>query len=148
MNTADTATLALQSGPYLGAATAAGGGAWLWAFRCRLRRARAALGNRAAVELVPTATFDPSEGEVRRFGHHLARVRHAAASVPNRGAAVRLRYRSVQGGLMRCYLEGPEHAASVLGMPGFAEVEVRAARSENHIEPVRFTLPAQRGVQQ
>jgi len=134
-----------RSAPYLGAAALTAGGIWGWAARRRTRRARTALAHRTVVEVVPTATFDPGEGEVGRWGHHLGRVRYAADNIPDRGAAVRLRY-SADGGQMHCFIEGPVEAAAVLGMPGFAEVEVRSARPGKDIEPVRFTLPAQRKV--
>ncbi|MDH6710921.1 hypothetical protein P3T27_007672 [Kitasatospora sp. MAA19] len=124
--------------PYLAGLAAAGGGGWLWAARRRLRRCRAALARRTVVEVVPTSAFDPGEGEVARFGRHLARVHHAAGGVPARGAAVRVRY-SAEGGRMHCYLEGPAAAAAVLAMPGFTGVEVHAAGARSAITPVRFT---------
>ncbi|MEU5109655.1 hypothetical protein AB0H07_46735 [Streptomyces sp. NPDC021354] len=97
---------------------------------------------------MPTSTFDPSEGEVRRWAHQVGRIHHAAAGTPARGAAARLRY-SVANGKMRCYLEGPAEAAAVLSMPGFAEVEVRTAGSRQFIQPVRFPHPdRQKGAQQ
>ncbi|MFF3113510.1 hypothetical protein ACFVSN_30490 [Kitasatospora sp. NPDC057904] len=91
------------------------------------------------VEVIPTTAFDPSEGEVARFGRHLARVHLAAGSVPARGSAVRLHYSS-EGGRMHCYLEGPAEAAAVLAMPGFAGVEVRVAGARSAITPVRFAV--------
>ncbi len=93
------------------------------------------------MEVVPTSTFDPSEGEVGRWARQLGRIHHSAGGVPARGSAARLRYRA-EGGKMRCYLEGPATAAAVLAMPGFAEVEVRAHRAKKDIQPVRF--PASR----
>ncbi|MEV4616795.1 hypothetical protein AB0K43_30005 [Kitasatospora sp. NPDC049258] len=134
---------AAQAAPYAGTAGLLIGGACAWAVRHRTRRARAALARRTVVEVIPTATFDPGEGEVRRFGRHLARVRYAADGIPVRGAAVRIRY-SADGGQMRCFLEGPAQAAAILAMPGFAEVEVRATHSGTGIQPVRFTVPAPR----
>lgn len=105
--------------------------------RRRLRHCRAALARRTAVEVVPVSTFDPGEGEVTRFGRHLARVHYAAGSVPTRGSAVRVRY-SAEGGRMHCYLEGPSEATAILAMPGFAGVEVRVADARSAISPVRF----------
>ncbi|GAB2711651.1 hypothetical protein [Kitasatospora kifunensis] len=134
----DTTHQALLLSPYLGAAALAAAGVWAAVVRRRIRSARAALANRTSVEVVPTTGFDPSEGEVGRFSHHLARVRQAAGDIPARGAAVRLRY-SADGGRMRCLLEGPARAAAILNLPGFAEVEVRSTRPGQGIEPVRFT---------
>lgn len=98
---------------------------------------RRALADRVTVEVVPTSTFNPGEGEVGRWARQLGRVHHAAVGVPARGSAARLRY-SAEGGKMRCFLEGPVTAAAVLSMPGFAEVEVRAHNGQDAIRPVRF----------
>lgn len=117
---------------------------WIWWAVRRGRIVRAALADRVTVEVVPTATFDPSEGEVGRWARQLGRVHWSADGVPARGSAARLRYSAEDGGKMRCYLEGPATAAAVLAMPGFAEVEVRAHRTQKDIHPVRF--PAQREV--
>lgn len=138
----DTAHQAVLLSPYLGSAALATAGLWAAVVRWRIRKARAALADRTSVEVVPTSSFDPGESEVVRFSHHLARVRHAAGDVPARGAAVRLRY-TADGGRMRCLLEGPTRAAAILGMPGFAEVEVRSTRPGQAIQPVRFTAPAE-----
>ncbi|MFF2313518.1 hypothetical protein ACFVVJ_26295 [Streptomyces albidoflavus] len=113
---------------------------WLGWTVHRARRARAALADRVAVELVPTSTFDPSEAEVARWARQLGRVHHAAGGVPARGSAVRLRY-TAENGKMRCYLEGPRTAQAVLAMPGFAEVEVRAQEHRTSVRPVRFPAP-------
>ncbi|WP_327071848.1 hypothetical protein [Kitasatospora sp. NBC_01302] len=128
----------LALSPYVGGAALVA--ALLWAARShrRLRAARAALAHRTRVEIVPTTRFDPSPGEVVRFGHHLARAHWAAGCVPARGAAVRLRY-SADGGQMRCLLQGPAEAAAVLQMPGYAGVDIRCARPGQAIQPVRFT---------
>ncbi|WP_351233334.1 hypothetical protein [Streptomyces sp. NPDC002133] len=114
---------------------------WIWWEVRRARLIRDALADRITVEVVPTSTFDPSEGEVGRWARQLGRVHHAAGGVPARGSAARLRY-SAEAGKMRCFLEGPATAAAVLAMPGFAEVEVRAGRSQNGIQPVRFPAPS------
>ncbi|GAA3808536.1 hypothetical protein ACFQ0G_53310 [Streptomyces chiangmaiensis] len=108
----------------------------------RARRVRDVLAGRVRVEAVPTSTFDPSENEVLRWGHHLGRVSYSASDVPARGRAARLHY-SVKHGRMHCYLEGPRYAQAVLSMPGFAEVEIRAGASRSDIHPVRFAV--QRG---
>lgn len=112
----------------------------MYAAHRRRKRVRAALADRVTVEVVPTSTFDPSEGEVGRWARQLGRVHHSTQGVPPRGAAARLRY-SAEDGRMRCYLEGPATAAAVLSMPGFAEVEVRAHRAQRDIQPVRFPTP-------
>ncbi|MFI1177562.1 hypothetical protein [Streptomyces melanogenes] len=131
---------AIATAPFVAALAAAGLAAWAWVALRRARLVRTALVDRVAVEVVPTSTFDPSEGEVGRWARQLGRVHHAAGEVPARGSAVRLRY-SAEDGMMRCFLEGPGAAAAVLAMPGFAEVEVRAHRFRKDIQPVRFPVP-------
>lgn len=137
---ADVGTSANAAAPYLAAASPAVLAAWLWWAIRRARLVRAALADRVTVEVVPTSTFDPSEGEVGRWARQLGRVHHSTQGVPARGSAARLRY-SAENGKMRCYLEGPATAAAVLAMPGFAEVEVRAYRAQKDIQPVRFPAP-------
>lgn len=139
----DTAHWIAVAAPYLSVIIAVG---FITAIGISWRRAlqvRDALSGRVRVEAVPTTTFDPSEGEVRRWAQHLGRVTYSAGGVPQRGAAARLRY-SADGGRMHCYLEGPARSAAVLTMPGFAEVEIRAGGARTDIRPVRFPLPAQR----
>ncbi|MFD8391056.1 hypothetical protein ACFV2N_18105 [Streptomyces sp. NPDC059680] len=109
----------------------------------RALRVRGALAGRVRVETVPTSTFDPGEGEVRRWSQHLGRVSYAAGDIPDRGRAARLRY-SAEHGRMHCYLEGPSYAQAVLTMPGFAEVEIRSGGSRSEVRPVRFSVPAPR----
>lgn len=137
---ADVGTSANAAAPYLAAASPAVLAVWLWWVIRRARLVRAALADRVTVEVVPTSTFDPSEGEVGRWARQLGRVHHSTQGVPARGSAARLRYSAVDG-KMRCYLEGPATAAAVLAMPGFAEVEVRAHRAQKDIQPVRFPAP-------
>ncbi|MBD0742993.1 hypothetical protein [Streptomyces sp. CBMA152] len=137
----DAAHEIAQAAPYLAALVMAIGIAWIAVTIRRARRVHAALADRVTVEVVPTSTFDPGEGEIGRWAHQLGRVRQAAAGVPARGSAARLRYR-VEAGKMHCFIEGPAQAAAVLAMPGFAEVEIRAHRSQG-IQPVTFVLPAQ-----
>lgn len=137
---ANVDTWTSAAAPYLTAASPVALAAWLWWAIRRARLIRAALGDRATVEVVPTSTFDPSEGEVGRWARQLGRVHHAAGGVSARGSAARLRY-SAEDSKMRCYLEGPATAAAVLAMPGFAEVEVRAHRAQKDIQPVRFPAP-------
>lgn len=108
-----------------------------------MRRAalvREALADRVQVEVIPTARFDPGEGEVGRWARQLGRVHYAANGVPAHGSAVRLRYTAVEG-RMRCYIEGPAASAAILNMPGFAEVEVRTQHGQADIRPVRFNGP-------
>lgn len=138
----DAARWISLSAPYLALLVLLGAGGWGWVTVQRARRVQQALAGRVTVEVVPTASFNPSESEIGRWARHLGRVHHAADGVPARGSAARIRY-SVEAGQMHCYLEGPETAAAVLAMPGFAEVEVRVHRAHKDIQPVRFTLPAQ-----
>ncbi|MFE4873469.1 hypothetical protein [Streptomyces sp. NPDC056682] len=140
----DAAHWIVWSAPYLAVLVAAGATVWAGTAWRRSQLVREALAHRTVVEVIPTSTFDPGEGEVSRWAHQLGRVPAAADGVPARGAAARLRY-SVENGKMRCYLEGPAQAAAILAMPGFAEVEVRTARAQQDIRPIRFNLPAQPG---
>lgn len=128
------------SSPYLAVLVLAGGSLWMRAAHRRGKRVRGALADRVTVEVVPTSTFDPSEGEVGRWARQLGLVNHSTPRVPARGSAVRLRY-SAEDGKMHCYLEGPAAAAATLAMPGFAEVEVRTHRAQRDIQPVRFPAP-------
>ncbi|WP_329583542.1 hypothetical protein [Streptomyces sp. NBC_01361] len=137
---AAVATWARAATPYVSAAAPVALSAWLWWAVRRARLIRTSLADRATVEVVPTSTFDPSEGEVGRWARQLGRIHHSAHGIPARGSAARLRY-SAKDGKMRCYLEGPAAAAAVLVMPGFAEVEVRADRAQKDIHPVRFPTP-------
>ncbi|HBF84948.1 MAG TPA: hypothetical protein DD420_34980 [Streptomyces sp.] len=131
-----------SAAPYaIGASPVAIAAGICWGVR-RARRVRAALSDRVTVEVVPTSTFDPSEGEVGRWARHLGRVHHSTQGIPARGSAARLRY-SADDGTMRCFLEGPATAAAVLSMSGFAEVEVRACRAQSNIQPVRFSQEGQ-----
>lgn len=126
------------SAPLLAVMVAVGTSACACVSWRRRQRARAALLERSVVEVVPTSGFAPLEGEVHRWAHHLGRVTRSAQGVPERGAAVRLRYCAETGSKMHCYLEGPVQAAAVLGMPGFDGVEVRTHRSRRRIEPLTF----------
>ncbi|MFC8013371.1 hypothetical protein [Streptomyces cinereoruber] len=126
--------------PYLVALGVLGAAVWVWWAIRRATLVREALADRVQVEVIPTATFDPGEGEVGRWARQLGRVHYAADGVPARGSAVRLRYTAVEG-KMRCYIEGPAAAAAILNMPGFAEVEVRTQHGQADIRPVRFTGP-------
>ncbi|WP_030387982.1 hypothetical protein [Streptomyces sp. NRRL S-241] len=123
--------------PYLLALSVLGAAVWVWWTIRRAALVREALADRVQVEVVPTATFDPGEGEVGRWARQLGRVHYAADGVPARGSAVRLTYTAVDG-KMRCYIEGPAAAAAILNMPGFAEVEVRSQHGQADIQPVRF----------
>lgn len=136
----DAAHWIAWSAPYLAALVLVVGSLWMGAAHRRGQRVRGALADRVTVEVVPTSTFDPSEGEVGRWARQLGRVHHSTQGVPARGSAARLRY-SAEDGRLRCYLEGPATAAAVLSMPGFAEVEVRAHRAQMGIRPVRFPAP-------
>lgn len=141
---ADVGTWASAAAPCAAAASPVALALWLWWAVRRARLVRAALADRVTVEVVPTSTFDPSEGEVGRWARQLGRVHHSTQGVPARGSAARLRYSAVDG-KMCCYLEGPATAAAVLAMPGFAEVEVRAHRAQKDIQPVRFPAPREGG---
>ncbi|MEV6726236.1 hypothetical protein AB0M94_35505 [Streptomyces xanthochromogenes] len=133
------------SAPVLAVMILVGTGAWVCVSWRRRLKARAALVERAVVEVVPTSGFAPLEGEVHRWAHHLGRVTRSADRVPARGAAVRLRYCAETGSKMHCYIEGPAQAAAVLGMPGFDGVEVRTQRGRQRIEPVVFPWQRDRG---
>ncbi|MFF8610919.1 hypothetical protein ACF06X_33990 [Streptomyces sp. NPDC015346] len=126
--------------PYLVALGVLGAAVWVWWTIRRAVLVRQALAGRVQVEAIPTATFDPGEGEVGRWARQLGRMHYAASGVPARGSAVRLRYTAVAG-TMRCYIEGPAAAAAILNMPGFAEVEVRTQHGQADIGPVRFNGP-------
>ncbi|WP_327249853.1 hypothetical protein [Streptomyces sp. NBC_01320] len=128
--------------PYLAALSPVALAIWICVAVRRARLVRDTLADRVTVEVVPTSTFDPSEGEVGRWARQLGRVHHAADGVPARGSAARLRY-SAEDGTMRCFLEGPATADAVLAMPGFAEVEVRAHQAHKDIQPVRFPQQTQ-----
>jgi hypothetical protein len=137
----DSAHWIAVAAPYLAIVVAAG---FIAACGISWRRAllvRDALAGRVRVEAVPTSSFDPGEGEVRRWSQHLGRVSYAAGGTPRRGRAARLHF-SARAGRMRCYLEGHGHAQAVVTMPGFAEVEIRAGGSRSDIQPVRFSVPA------
>ena len=136
----DAAHSVTWSAPYLAGLVLMGVSLWVGVAHRRTKRVRGALADRVTVEVVPTSTFDPSEGEVGRWARQLGRVRHSTQGVPARGSAARLRY-SAADGKMRCFLEGPATATAVLSMPGFAEVEVRARRAHTDIQPVRFPTP-------
>ncbi|MFI6689075.1 hypothetical protein [Streptomyces sp. NPDC050485] len=130
------------SAPLLAVMVAVGAGVWTCVSWRRRLKARTALLKRSVVEVVPTSGFAPLEGEIHRWAHHLGRVTRSADGVPERGAAVRLRYCAETGSKMHCYIEGPIQAAAVLGMPGFDGVEVRTHRGRKSIEPITF--PRQR----
>ncbi|MCY0945630.1 hypothetical protein [Streptomyces antarcticus] len=132
--------IATAAAPYLLALSVLGAAVWVWWTIRRAALVREALADRVQVEAIPTATFDPGEGEVGRWARQLGRVHYAADGVPARGSAVRLRYTAVDG-KMRCYIEGPSAAAAVLAMPGFAEVEVRTHHGHSEIQPISFSTP-------
>jgi hypothetical protein len=137
---ADVGAWASIEVPYLTAVSPVALAVWLWWAVRRAHLVHAALADRVTVEVVPTSTFDPSEGEVGRWARQLGRVHYSTPGVPARGSAARLRY-SAEDGKMRCFLEGPAPSAAVLAMPGFAEVEVRGHRARKDIQPVCFPAP-------
>ena len=126
------------SAPYLAGLSLLAGVCWVLTTRRRAARVHGALSGRVTVEVVPTATFDPSEPLIGRWAQQLTRIRYAAAGTPARGAGARLRY-SAEAGKMHCYLEGPHSASAILTMPGFAEVDVRTVHRSKTLHPVRFT---------
>ncbi|MEU8883905.1 hypothetical protein [Streptomyces hydrogenans] len=119
----------------LGAAGAVGwaaGRVW-W-----LRRARAMLGCRTVVDLVPSRDFDPSAEEIGRHAARLARVPTVAGWLPRRASGVRMRHWS-DGGRLATRLEGPAQSAGLLRLPSFPDVEVlEADRPGGAVRPVRF----------
>ncbi|MCX5231481.1 hypothetical protein [Streptomyces sp. NBC_00233] len=111
------------------------GTCWVW-WR---RRARAALGCRTVVDLVPSRGFDPSVEEIGRHAARLARVPAAAGWLPRRASGVRMRHVSVEGKLAT-RLEGPARAAGLLRLSSFPDVDVlEADRSRSELRPIRFT---------
>jgi hypothetical protein len=77
---------------------------------------------------LPTETFDPTSEEVDRFAAQLSRVRRSVRGGLDRPAqAVRLRLDSIGAGQCAYRIEGPDRAASILQLAGYAEVELRPA---------------------
>ncbi|MGW6564961.1 hypothetical protein [Streptomyces sp. NPDC054975] len=122
-------------------------GLWGAAYVWWRRRARLALAHRVAVDLLPSAAFDPSAEGIERHAARLARVPAAAGWLPRRATAVRMRHRSVDGKLAT-RLEGPGHAAGLLRLPSFPDVDVReTSRAGIEVRPVRFTnIPPMTGM--
>ena len=92
--------------------------------RAKLRRSR--LGQRSAVAMVPTRTFDPSQEEVLRFANQLVRTRPATRRFsPRSASAVRVRLASLAGGSLVYEIEGPARSQSVIRLGCFPEVDLR-----------------------
>ena len=92
--------------------------------RAKLRSRR--LGQRSAVAMVPTRTFDPSLEEVLRFANQLVRTRPATRHLSPRGAsAVRVRLMSLPGGGLVSEVEGPARSESVVRLGCYGEVDLR-----------------------
>ncbi|CAM5289328.1 hypothetical protein GCM10010329_81170 [Streptomyces spiroverticillatus] len=114
----------LQAGaPWLAAVMVVAASGWAAGWMWWRRRAALALRGRTAVDLVPTAGFDPSVEAVERHAAHLARVPAAAGWVPRRAGAVRVRALCVDQELVY-RLEGPAQAAAVLRLATYAHVDV------------------------
>ncbi|MEX0657692.1 MAG: hypothetical protein WD080_01025 [Egibacteraceae bacterium] len=108
----------------------------------RRHRTRRALrpAQRVRFEVLPTDTFDPSPEEIDRYAAQLARTRRAIRRGTHRSAhAVRLRLDAEGDGAIRYRLEGHRRAASILGNPGFHEVEIHPIEAE---EPPDSAAPA------
>ena len=92
--------------------------------RAKLRARR--LGQRSAVAMVPTRTFDPTLEEVLRFANQLVRTRPATRHLSPRGAsAVRVRLMSIPGGGLVTEVEGPARSQSVVRLGCYGEVDLR-----------------------
>ena len=92
--------------------------------RAKLRSSR--LGQRSAVAMVPTRTFDPSLEEVLRFANQLVRTRPATRRLsPRSASAVRVRFVSIPGGGLVTEVEGPSRSESVVRLGCYAEVDLR-----------------------
>ncbi len=92
--------------------------------RAKLRSSR--LGQRSAVAMVPTRTFDPSLEEVLRFANQLVRTRPATRRLsPRSASAVRVRFMSILGGGLVTEVEGPARSQSVVRLGCYAEVDLR-----------------------
>ncbi len=92
--------------------------------RAKLRSSR--LGQRSAVAMVPTRTFDPSLEEVLRFANQLVRTRPATRRLsPRSASAVRVRFMSIPGGGLVTEVEGPARSQSVVRLGCYAEVDLR-----------------------
>jgi len=103
-------------------------------WRCR---AAQALRDRVSVDLVPATTFDPSMDEVHWFAGQLGRVPAAAGALPRRASAVRLRL-ACEDGNLAYRVEGPAHAASVLRMSAYPEVEVVETGADRKVPRIHF----------
>lgn len=101
------------------------------------RRAAEALQDRVSVDLVPATTFDPSMDEVEWFAGQLGRVPAAAGALPRRASAVRIRLTCEEGNLAY-RVEGPGHAASVLRMSAYPEVEVVETGTDRTVPRIHF----------
>ncbi|MFE2470297.1 hypothetical protein [Streptomyces mirabilis] len=123
---------------WLTAAVAASTGGWAAGWVWWHGRARTVLRRRAAVELVPSAGFDPSEEAIERHAARLARVPAAAGWIPARAGGVRIRHLCVDGKLA-CRLEGPAYATALLRLPAFPDVDVMDAVPGDHeVVRIRF----------
>lgn len=109
----------------------AGGRLW-WRYL-----AAQALQDRVSVDLVPATTFDPSMEEVEWFAGQLGRVPAAAGALPRRASAVRLRL-ACEGGNLAYRVEGPGHAASILRMSAYPEVEVVETGADRKVPRIQF----------
>lgn len=93
----------------------------------RHRKTKAALQDRAAYDLLPTNSFDPTAEDIHRFARIVQRTRLAASGwTPRNAAAVRIRMRTVEHGRLAYRVEGSRRAGATLGQQAFAGVELRA----------------------
>lgn len=92
--------------------------------RAKLRSSR--LGQRSAVAMVPTRTFDPTLEEVLRFANQLVRTRPATRRLsPRSASAVRIRFVSVSGGRLVTEVDGPARSQSVVRLGCYDQVDLR-----------------------
>jgi hypothetical protein len=110
----------------------------------RHRKTTATLQDRAAYDLLPTNTFDPTPEDIHRFARIVQRTRLAASGwTPRHAAAVRIRMHTVEHGRLAYRVEGSRRAAAALGQQAFAGVELRATPDHyNNSEGVGTTEEA------
>jgi hypothetical protein len=91
----------------------------------RRRAIRRALGSRVRLVALPSEGFDPSEEEILRFAHQLARARRGFAGLAVREAsAVTVRLESSPGGRVLYAVEVPGRSRSLLEAGLFDGVEL------------------------
>lgn len=91
----------------------------------RWHQTRRALEERVRLAVIPAETFVPTEEEIVRFAHQLARARPGIGSlVGRRAAAVSIRLDSGPDGLVVYSIEAPRRGRSLLELGGYEGIEV------------------------